>query len=92
MTLVEFNELSFYDKHCFLFSKRTIDIKFNSFRDDENYKYSLWDCGDFFIELVASRAVKGKVVSIEAISLNDKRVDAYIEFMNENWDKEYPLK
>ena len=89
MTLVEFNELDLIEKHKFLFRERTIEIKFNSFRDDENHKYSLWDCGDYFVEMIASKAILGKVVSIEAMSINDERINDYIEFIKENRDKEY---
>jgi len=61
MTLVEFNEMDLIEKHKFLFGERTSEIRFNSLRDDDDYKYSLWDCGDFYVEMVASKAVKRAV-------------------------------
>jgi hypothetical protein len=79
MTLFEYNNLDFNDRYNFLFAKREDNyVRFNCLRDDGEYKYSLWDCGSFFVELCA---LNGKAVKVEGIELTDDRINLYIDFV-----------
>jgi len=89
MTLYEYNNLDFNDRYNFLFSKRGNNlVQFNCFRDDGVFKYSLWNCGDFFVEMCYSKA-QNKVIRIEGIAQDDKKVDQYIDFVQKHKDEDY---
>jgi hypothetical protein len=84
MTVYEYNHMDFEDRHHFLFgASRDINVKFISFRDVDDKKYSLWDCGDFFIEMCA---INEKTISFEGIELTDNRINLYIDWLGEHKD------
>ena len=61
MTLYEFNNLDLEEKYTYVwYSKEGVSI--NSFRNDGDYKYLLWDCGTFFVETCA---LNSKTIKIE---------------------------
>lgn len=61
MTLNEFNSLELDEKYHFIwFSKEGVSL--NCFRDDGDYKYILWYCGEFYAETCA---IKGKTIKKE---------------------------
>jgi hypothetical protein len=82
VTLIEFNAMELYEKYRFLFSKRGDNhVGFNCFRDDDDYKFSLWDCDSFLAEMCA---LNGKVLKIEGIKLTDDRINLYINWLEEH--------
>ena len=86
MTLIEYNKLDLTDKFNYLFGDGAKNsVNFNCFLDINEYYYSLWDCGTFFSEMKKSRALN-KVVSIEAIGLEDERINIYLDWIKEHED------
>jgi len=84
MFLFEFNNLDLEDKRAFLFGRdRDNNIRFSCIRDDGDYKYTLWNCGDFFVEMCA---LNGKLVKIEGFELTDDRINLYIDWVREHED------
>jgi hypothetical protein len=90
MNIYEYNNPDLEDRRNFLFGNRGNNyVRFNSFRDEGDYKYSLWDCGNFFVEMCARN---GKVIKVEGIELTDDRINLYIDWVNEhNDDPKYQL-
>ena len=80
MTKFGFNNMTLSEKHDFLFINRGDNyVKFISYRKEVDLAVSLWDCGDFFAEVYATKKNKYPV-KIEAIDLYDSRIDLYIDF------------
>ena len=80
MFLYEFNHMDLDDRYkCIYPGKSDSQRKFVSFRTDTDYVYTLWDFGDFFVEMKCSKSDK-KVISIEGIELIDERINLYIDF------------
>jgi len=68
------------EKYDFLFSGRgDKQIRFITYRKENDQTISLYDCGDIFIEMYALKNDK-KPFKIEAIDLYDNRIDLYIDY------------
>jgi hypothetical protein len=87
MTLVEFNEMDFLERHRYLFGGK--DVGFKCFREDDEYKYSLWDCGSFYAEMQLRKSDR-KVTMVDGIGLNDERINFYLDWINEHKDDDFP--
>jgi hypothetical protein len=85
MYLFEFNSEDWEEKREFLFFDPSVRFRF--LRADSEYYYGLYDCGQFYAETKISKALK-KMVEITAFYPDDERLNLYIEFYNENKDKE----
>ena len=84
MTLYEYNNMDIDDRYNYLFGNRGNNyVKINCIREDGDYKYSLWDCGDFFVEMCA---INGKVIQVEGIEPGDERFNLYIDWVKEHGD------
>lgn len=83
MTLTEFNILAFNEKHEFVYGNK--NVRLISFREYYNQKVTLFDCGSFFAE-VYYFPVENKILRIEGIGLDDKKLDIYIDIMNDQKD------
>jgi hypothetical protein len=79
MTLAEFNILPIEEKHNHVFGNK--DVRLITFREYYNQKVTLWDCGTFFAEMYYFPE-ENKILRIEGFGQDDKRIDAYINFMN----------
>jgi hypothetical protein len=77
MTLYEFNNLTLEEKYEFVWTG--LDRRLIAFRDFENQKIALFDCGTFFAETYFLPAVK-RMLKIEGFCQDDSRLDSYIEF------------
>ncbi len=87
MTLVEFNEMELSEKHRYLFGGNNVGFK--CFRDDDDFKYSLWDCGAFYAEMQCRKKDK-KITMVEGIGLNDDRINLYLDWINQYKDDDFP--
>lgn len=84
MTLFEYNNMDLKDRHAFIFGLRgDHPVRFSCLRDDGDSKYSLWDCGEFYVEMCA---INGKVIKAEGIELTDDRINLYIDWIIEHKD------
>jgi hypothetical protein len=83
--LFEFNSADWEEKREFLFFD--LSVSFKSLRADSEYFYNLYDCGQFYAETKVSKALK-KMVDITAFYPDDERINLYIDFYNENKDRE----
>ena len=87
MTLFEFNELDINERYRYLFSGNIIGFK--CLWDDEEYKYSLWDCGTFYAE-VQRRKTDRKITRVDGLTQEDDRINLFLDFINEHKDDEIP--
>lgn len=82
ITLNEFNNIELDEKYHFIWhSKEGEGI--SCFRDDGDYKYILWNCREFYAETCA---IKVKAIKMEGFELNDKRINFYIDWIQEHKD------
>lgn len=88
MHLNTFNSLSLNGKGSIVFGK---DATFLGVRVYYAQKLALYDCGDFFAEVYYDHKIN-EITKIEGFSLDDKRVDRYIEAMAKNNKAKRPTK
>ena len=80
MDLYEFNQLDLEGRYKYIYLDRGVSQRrFVSYRKDDHYMFTLWDCGGFFIEMKCSKSKK-KVISIEGFELYYDRINLYIDF------------
>lgn len=87
MTLVEFLEMDIQERYRYLFGSSNAGFK--CFRDDDDYKYSLWDCGTFYVE-IQCRKTDRKVTRVDGLALEDDRINLYLDYINEHIDDDSP--
>jgi hypothetical protein len=80
MTLTEFNNLELDEKNHFIWLSKH-GARISCFRDDGDYKYILWNCGEFYAETCA---IKGKTIKIEGFKLTDDFINLYIDWLHEH--------
>jgi len=78
MTLPEFNQMPFEDKHMFVLGNKELHLK--SYRYYYNQKVSLFELNDFFIE-VYYLAIRERIINIRGITKDDKVLEVYSEQM-----------
>jgi hypothetical protein len=78
MNISEFNSLAVQEKKKFIFNDNS--VRLISFRNYENQKSTLFDCGSFFAEIYFLPGEK-RITKIQGIKLDDKTVDIYIDQM-----------
>jgi hypothetical protein len=74
MTLPDFNQLPFEEKHKFVLGNKK--LRLISHRYYYNQKVMLYDYGKFFIEVYYNHA-REAITNIQGIALDDKNIDLY---------------
>jgi hypothetical protein len=79
MSLLEFNQLPFEDRHTFVLGNKNLQLK--SYRYYYNQKVSLFEWDDFFIE-VYYHSIGETITNIRAIAPDDIVMEVYSEQMS----------
>jgi hypothetical protein len=77
MNLKTFNSLSIDQKGSIVFGS---DASFLGVREYYGQKLVLYDCGDYFVETYYDPE-SNEITKIEGFTLDDKRLDRYIDAM-----------
>lgn len=79
MTLSEFNQMPFEDRHTFVLGNKKLQLK--SYRYYYNQKVTLFELDDFFIEVYYTPA-REMISNIRGIAQGDEIMEVYLEQMN----------
>jgi hypothetical protein len=79
MTLTEFNQMPFEDRHSFVLGNNKLRLK--SYRYYYNQKVSLFELDDFYIE-VYYLSTREMITNIRGIPQDDAILDVYLEQMS----------
>jgi hypothetical protein len=79
MTLTEFNQMTFCDRHSYVLGNKKLQLK--SYRYYYNQKVSLFELGDFFVEVFYMPA-RETITNIRGIAQDDEILRVYIEQMS----------